>query len=734
MSLRTLAVSAIVLVSAVTSARAQVGMTTDIITGVVSAEDSTPLRGAVVEVQSLDTQIMRSARTDTRGRYTVLFPDGGGQYRVTVRYIGMRPNEATIQRIADEDRLVWNVRLSASAVILEGITVRAPPQVVRMPDLPTPGAIERNYTPEALARMPVDASDLNLLAALAPGVVGLDATDTSAAAFSVAGLRPDANAITLDGLSFGTGAVPQDAIRNTRVVTSTYDVARGSFSGGMISSTTRGGSNMVQGTSNYALRDEQLAVEEDTSAFAQGFTQNQLSGGLGGPLVKNRLFLFGSLQARLRSDAQQTLLSATNPDLGRLGVSPDSVSRFLTAVQSVGVSPTMVLPQNDRATDAYSALGRLDFLISNSHTLTLRGDWRNNSQDPTRLTPLSLPETGGVTSTSGGGGLVSLTSRFGNHVIDEIHAYLSRSIRDADPYVSLPNGRVQVASLLPDGSQGVATLTFGGSSNGFGTSRATDLEAANEISWLPGGGRHRVKLGASLSVIRSTDVLSGNQFGTYSYNSLADLEQGLPSTFRRTIVPNARNSHSESAGLYLGDVWLIARGFQLTYGARLEQSQFFDPPTYNPAVDALFGRRTDRLPSEWHASPRAGFTWTIGIPRFAGVVPGAGFDQSQVNRRRTPALVMRGGIGEFRSSISSSLVAAAQSSTGLATSESQIVCTGPGVPTPDWTAFSVDPAAIPGTCLSGGPGGITPRPTRRSSPLASAHRAPGARRSVPSGA
>src|SRR5439155_3008866 len=84
------------------AAVAQVGVTTDLITGVVTAEDGTPLNGAVVEVVSLETQIARIARTDPRGRYTVLFPDGGGQYRVTIRYIGMQPNQATIQRIADE--------------------------------------------------------------------------------------------------------------------------------------------------------------------------------------------------------------------------------------------------------------------------------------------------------------------------------------------------------------------------------------------------------------------------------------------------------------------------------------------------------------------------------------------------------------------------------------------------------------------------------------------------------
>ncbi len=711
-SRRTFLSLAVLLVAASAPAAAQVGLTTDLITGVVSAEDSTPLNGALVEVVSLETQIARSARTDARGRYTVLFPDGGGQYRVTVRYIGMQPNQATIQRIADEDRLVWNVRLSASAVILEGITVRAPPRAVVMPDLPTPGSIERNYSTEMLARLPIDATDLSLLATLAPGVVPIEGNDSTAAAYSVAGLRPDANGVTMDGLAFG-GSVPQEGIRSTRVVTSTYDVARGSFSGGMISSTSRGGSNMMQGSSGYSLRDERLAVEsDDSSAYAQGYTQNQLSGGLGGPLVKNRLFLFGSLQGRLRSDAQQTLLSATDPDLGRLGVSPDSVARFLSAVQTVGVSPTAVLPQRDRSTNNYSALGRLDYLVSDSHTLTLRGDWRGTSQDPARLTPLSLPETGGITTSSGGGGLISLTSRFGNHVISDAHAYLSRSIRDSDPYLTIPNGRVQIASLLPDGTRGITTLTFGGSTAGSGHSNSTNLEAAEELSWLPGRGRHRVKLGATMSLARATDIVGGNEFGTFTYNSLSDLELGRPSSFRRTITPAARLSHGLNSGLYAGDVWVPARGFQLTYGARIEESRFFGVPPYNPTLNALFARRTDHLPSEWHASPRTGFTWTIGIPRFAGIVPGAGVNLPEQNRpaRRTPALVLRGGVGEFRSTISSGLVASAQSSTGFSSSESQISCIGSGVPSPDWSAYRADTVAIPDNCVSGGPGGITPAP------------------------
>ena len=125
-------------------------------------------------------------------------------------------------------------------------------------DLPTPGSTSGAITPDNVARLPIDANDLTALVALVPGITTLAGTDSTAAAFSVAGQRADANAVTLDGLLFGSGSVPQDAVRATRVVTSTYYVARGQFSGGLVASTTRSGTNVIQGSGNYSLRDNGL--------------------------------------------------------------------------------------------------------------------------------------------------------------------------------------------------------------------------------------------------------------------------------------------------------------------------------------------------------------------------------------------------------------------------------------------------------------------------------------------
>src|SRR5439155_25461514 len=112
--------------------------------------------------------------------------------------------------------------------------------------------------PEQLTRQPTDGSDVNTVATLQPGVLGIRGSDSTATAFSVAGQRPTANNITMDGVSFGSASVPQDAVRSSRVITNSYDVARGQFSGGLVASTTRGGSNGRQGSFTSALRARPL--------------------------------------------------------------------------------------------------------------------------------------------------------------------------------------------------------------------------------------------------------------------------------------------------------------------------------------------------------------------------------------------------------------------------------------------------------------------------------------------
>ncbi|HEV8355175.1 MAG TPA: carboxypeptidase regulatory-like domain-containing protein, partial [Gemmatimonadales bacterium] len=655
MQLRTAALLALFWLSPARSPlAAQIGSTSDVLTGVVKDSTGLPVAEAIVEATSLETGIMRTTKTDPRGRYTLLFPDGGGQYRVIVRAIGKTPIMRTVARQADEDRLVTNFTMGAPVARLEEIVVRgrqARP-VGEAGGPPTPGTTERVLNANQVARLPIDASDLTILATLAPGVVAIPGSDTTAAGFSVAGQRPTGNSVTLDGLTFGGASVPQDAVRNTRVITNSYDVARGQFSGGQVASTTMSGTNAVAGTGNYGLRDRDLALSTgDDSPFAQGYTQNQISAGFGGPFVRNKAFYFLSAQGRFRDDGLQSLLTASPASLTRLGLQPDSASRFLGFLSQTGLPLSADDSTTSRSTNNFSSVSRLDFHVTGTQTLTLRGDWRHTTTEPTGVSALSVPAAGGTTRSSGGGGMVTLSSRFGNKVLNELRTYLSGTSQSGAAFNELPQGRVQVVSALEDGSQTVTNLGFGGSS-GLSQRRAgTSLEVSEELSFLPGSGSHRLKAGVLYNRSSSSQVVASNLTGTFTFNSLADLEAGSPASFTRTLRPSDRSSTSVNEALYAGDVWRPSQALQLTYGARVEHSQFGHPPAYNPIVDQVFGFRTDRLPRETHVSPRVGFTLTVGATGDTPV---------------PPPLTLRGGLGDFRSPIPAALAAAAQSATGLA--------------------------------------------------------------------
>jgi hypothetical protein len=665
------------------AALAQVGQTTDIITGVVVNQTGDPLADVTIEVTSLDTRITRSAVTDEQGRYVLLFPDGGGQYRVTARLIGALAQTAILVRHADEDRLVWDVTLQDHVYVLDPavVTGQAIARPIRPLDRPTPGELQQTLTPDMIANLPVSNEDLALLATLVPGAIVLNPTDSTEAAFSVAGQRPDANVTTLDGMTFSSGQMPQEGLRATRIVTSTYDVSRGRFSGGLLASTTRSGANVVQGSLSYALRDDDLTLETgETTDFTSGFTQHALGGGLGGPIAQNRLFLYGSGSARLRSDPLAALTTATVTDLARLGLAADSAQRFIRIVDALGAAPA-ARPTDDRSNVALSGLLRLDYLLSSNHTLTLRADLRDQGQEPTRLGPTALPETSGENHTTGAGLMASLSSRFGNRIINEGRAYYSASHRVSDPFWVLPQGRVHVESDLADGSTGITTLVLGGNASMPTAADSKSLELSDEVSWLPGAARHRIKLGGLFRFDESTDANGFDQWGTFTFNSLADLEAGAPASFRRTLDMTDRAGSAIEYAVYAADAWSPTRSLQVAVGLRAEGSALGDAPMSNPALETALEVRNDRLPRETALSPRVGVTWMVGG---GAATP--------------PAFIIRGGVGKFRSPVPLGLASQARSATGLGDAESVLECVGVVVPAADWAAYRGDPAGIPVAC------------------------------------
>ena len=689
------------------------GASTDIIAGVVLGPGDLPLEGATVLVTSIETGITRTKTTNEKGQYTLLFPDGGGQYRVVARYVGMAPQERMIARVADEDRLMANFTLTSQPTQLEAVTVQA----ARRPRLgederPTPGSTGRTLSGEQLQRLPIDPSDPNAIALLAPGVVGVEGSDTTAAGFSVSGQSPEQNLITLDGLSFEMGTVPAEAVRSTRVVTSTYDVARGQFTGGLIQSTTRGGTNNVAGSFSYSLRDPNLqwSDEQEDGTFSQGYTQHQLSGGVGGPIVRDKAFWFASAQVRRRLNPLQSIVGVDAITLERLGASPDSVARFLGVLDGYGLPLSVAAVPDDRLSDNGSFLTRFDYQLTENHSLMLRANVQGSLQNGFRTSALTVPSHGGEQSNHGASGMLSLSSVLGTF-LNELRVSYGFDERSGDPYVSLPEGRVRVSSELEDGATGVSTLTFGGNAGLPSEGSTRQLELTDELSMLAFNG-HRYKLGGLLSYSRFSNTNSSNRLGSYTFNSLEDFEAGNAASFTRTLAPSEREGTTLNAALYLGDTWRASQALQLTYGARVEHSRFLESPTFNPQVEALFGRRTDEIPTETRVSPRVGFTWMLGGRSGDGEEQrggrrggGRGAQAFQMGAASS-VTVIRGGIGEFRGRTPTQLFSSALDATGLPGDEQRLVCIGSAVPAPDWPLFLSDPGTVPTECSTGGGGPI----------------------------
>jgi hypothetical protein len=656
--------------------------TTDVITGTITDARGAPVAGAQVVAEALATGARRTARSNRQGRFTLVFPDRHGQYRVTVTAAGLNPVAGVLRRVGGEEVLIADVRLTPAAVMMEGIEVIAPAlEAEDSVELFQHAEMERRVTRETLEMLPIDPDDLNSVSSLMPGVL-IVGDSTGGSGFSVFGQDPSANQVTLDGATFGGGAtggrgIPAEAVRVTQVISNTFDVSRGQFSGGQIATSTRSGTNTPQGSLTVNVRDPALTIGGANTAFSGAGRQLRASGGYGGPIIRNKLFYFVSGSWQRRSQGIASLLTADEVSLLRLGVSRDSVSRLLSLVSANAIYGPEVRAPSWQVNDNLTMLSRVDYTLNDSHTLTLRLDANWTGQDGSSG-QLGLPQSGSSTAGSGGGVMGTLTSKFGNGWINELRVYGAQSTRETLPYQISPSGRVRVTSEFQDGSRAVSNLSFGGGGQA-NQSTSYNFEIGNELALLLGS-THRVAAGLTLTSVRSEQESGSNRFGTFVFESLQDFAANQPSQYSRNLIAQERVSGGWNAAFFLGDTWRPRRELQLVYGTRVETSRVARLPEYNRAVDEAFGRQTDRIPNELAFTPRVGFNYTL--PRRGNQAGGT----------------LRGGVGVFRSAPAWGLFSSARDLTGLPGAQSQIICVGAGVPAPAWELYREDPSSIPTEC------------------------------------
>ena len=705
MTLRRLALWLLVLtLSLIASPNASQAQQVDVIRGRVTGPDNAPLEGVTVVVTSISGNVNRTARSDRQGRFTVTFPGGDGDYLVTLTALGYGLKRFEVKRSADEDILIADAKLAKVGTVLDALKVTAARDKVSRNDQTQPdvSGTEQRIS-NNLALPPDQIGDLAAMAATLPGVQLVPGQDGATNGFSVLGLGADQNNTTLNGMSFGGAGLPRDASVISSLITSPYDVSRGGFSGGQFSLRTRPGSNfIIRGLSSTADAPQLQWADRAARALGQEYTNLSVGGSVSGPMVYDKAFYNVAYQLGRRSNDLQTLLNTDATGLQASGVAADSVRRLVSLLQSANVPTTYSALPGSRIGDQGSLFGAVDITppsstSGQSFNVAFNGSW--NRANPATGLNTSLPTASGE-RTGWNGGVQGRQSAYltlrGIGILTETSVGLNASHNDGSPYVELPGGRVRVNSSFADGTTGVQTLAFGGNQFLGLSQAASSLSGMNQLSWFSANNKHRLKLTSELRHDGNTQDQTVNRLGTFSYNSLADLQAGLPLSYTRSLVPRRRDAGIVVGALSLGDSYRRTSTLQFQYGIRLDGNSFSDAPTRNISVEQLLGVRNDLVPNRILVSPRAGFSWAYGTAAQIGAFAGA---------FRGPRAVVRGGIGVFQSTPQATLIGSAIDNTGLPGAVQQLVCAGPATPVPNWSAYT-NPGAIPDRCADGSTGTV----------------------------
>lgn len=682
---------------AATSARAQ---TVDVIRGRVTGPENQPLEGAQVTVTTLSGAVSRIARTDRNGRYTVTFPGGDGDYFVSFAAIGYAQRRYELKRVADEDILVADAKMSRSVTLLDAVRVQGdrtrPTRNETTPDI---SGTERAVVTSALAA--AQLGELAAMAASMPGVLLVPGADGDPSGFSVLGLDPGQNSTTLNGQSFGGSALPRDAAIGTSLTTSPYDVSRGGFSGANFSLRTRSGTNFILRANSLNLDAPQMQwTDEAARALGQQYSNASLGGLVSGPITYNQAFYSVAYQLGRRANDLQTLLNTSPLGLQTSGIAADSVARLLNILQQLRVPSAIGRPASDRVSDQGSLLGSFDLAppasrAGSAYNLSMNGSW--NRMSPVSNLTTELPAHSGDRVNWNAAAQFRHSTYFGIGILSETTVGLTGSEAASEPYLLMPNGSVRINSSFADGTNGVKNIAFGGNPALNASTANRSVAFTNLMSWFSENNKHRLKLSTELRRDSYSLDQSFNQLGSFSFNSLADLEAGRPASFSRTLRPRLRDGSQVVGAISLGDSYRKSNTLQLQYGVRVDGNVFGSSPATNAQVEQIFGTRNDHVPNRLYASPRVGFSWSYGTAAQIGGFAGA---------FRGPRATVRGGIGLFQGTPGTQTIGSAIDNTGLPTALQQVACTGLAVPAPDWAAYASGSGAIPSQCADGTSGSL----------------------------
>ncbi len=670
----------------------QAQVTTSSVTGIVTQSSGQATPGATIRAVHTPSGTAYSSSTNEAGRFSLAGMRVGGPYRIEITYVGQDPVVYEDVYLKLGEAFSLNVSLNDGTKSLDEVFVSA-----RSGNRTLKTGASTGINNRQIQSLPTVSRGLNDFTRFTPQA------DVKGSSISIGGMNNRFNQLTIDGAvsndvfglsdagtnggSTGVSPISLDAIEEMTVQVAPFDVRAGGFAGGGISAVTRSGTNEIQGSAYFYTRNQNLTGKTPGRLRADGqpgtkledFTERQYGMRIGGPLVKDKLFLFLNYE---RTESNTPLGFAPGENGSELSVA--DVQRVANRAIALGYDPGSFMDQAS-SNKSNKIFTRFDYNINDVHKLTARYSYVGGSAVDLGRTQRALTfENGAILRESNThSAILELNSRFSNLLSNNlVVGYTSvREPRSApgDPFprVALQLGDDRFINL---GTEPFSTVN---------QLNQDILTLTNNLSVYKGN--HTLTFGTHNEFYKMYNGFIGSAFGNYTfadspasdinpatgqrYTAIENFERGRARAFQYNYsnTDDPRQGADFSAlqlGIYVQDEYQATRNLKLTAGVRLDVPMYLTDPLENTdfnnsAIAARHGVQTNSMPKPaFMISPRIGANWDVKGDR---------------------STVVRGGVGIFTSRFPFVWSAGAYTQSGVLLGGNQLNA-GSGAPNIDFVA------------------------------------------------
>ena len=645
--------------------------------GTVKDAQGALIPDATVTVNNLDKQKVTTTRTNNDGYYQfpVLLV---GRYSLRAEKSDLKTYERTGIVLQVNNKIQADVTMAVGSVNAT-VTVAESSSMVETQSPTTSTVIDA----QRIVDLPLNGRNVADLTLLVPGVQPASTENadsskqTAQAVFTSAeGSRDSGINYTLDGgennddlFNVNLPFPFPDAVQEFSVQTAGQSVDFGQHNGGAVNIVTKGGTNQVHGDVFEFVRNSIFNADNYFSRTPDALKRNQFGGTLGGPLVRNKLFLFGGYQqtitrqtlgsnrartlpAAFRQGDFSSLLSESSPivindPLTGLPFAHNIIpqSRLSPAMQNLLSTQFFPLPDASGYAyfpeysnqNVYEGVVRADYAINNRNSVFFRY-LQNDTENPYTAQGTNLASTGDGSATNAKDGTVGYILTLTPNLVAETH--FSFALTPGKRIQSSPGDitalGVNINPQFPSG-QIDASLEDTGYDIGTSGRGANFPRSSYNVSnvWHYLHGHHTLNFGGEVSFLRDNTVDFYHTSGEFEFDGewtgydVADALLGDMSEFSQGSG-DIENRRLRTQSFFADDVWRATPNITLSLGLRWEP--------YVPMSDAKNGLA---------AFSESDYQNGIGSSQFPLSPPGLYYPGDRVNGKTAPKSLIHNQLATF---------------------------------------------------------------------------------------